>query len=159
MKATDLDQVQRILQVLRKLAPHTVWFGSVSGETEQEWEWMLESRAGGLPSNTEITSMEITARQGGNTRTAPPFIGATTERRHKGMRMTVDVGSAHLRLLAQSPGLAPFGAWLHSFYDDLASRYAARAPVWDPEPPRVDTSEIVRTLDDARDRWCGEGSA
>jgi hypothetical protein len=61
--------------------------------------------------------------------------------------------------MAQSPGLAPFGAWLHSFYDDLASRYAVQAPVWDPEPPRVDTAEIVRTLDEARDRWCGNGSA
>ena len=120
---------------------------------------MLESRGGGLPSSTEITSMEITARQGGNTRSAPPFIGATTERRHKGVRMTVDVGSAHLRLLAQSPGLAPFGAWLHSFYNELASRYAAQTPVWDPEPPRVDAAGIVRTLDAARDRWRADGSA
>jgi hypothetical protein len=154
MKATDREQVERILQVLRRLAPHTVWFGSVSGEAEQEWEWMLESRGGGLPSNTEITAVEITARQGGNTRSAPPFIGATTERRHKGVRMTVDVGSAHLRLMAQSPGLAPFGAWLHAFYAGLASRYAASAPVWDPAPPHVDTSDIVRILDEARERWC-----
>ena len=149
MKATDQDQIRKYLGVLRRLAPHTVWFGSSSVE---EWEWMLESRGGGLPSSTEIISLEVSARGGGHARVAPPFIGATTERRHKGVRMTVDVGSAHLRILAQSPGLISFGAWLEDFYANLAARYAGQAPVWDSEEPRLDTAEIVRSVDEARAR-------
>jgi hypothetical protein len=153
MKTTDQDQIRQYLGVLRRLAPHTVWFGSSSAE---EWEWMLESRGGGLPSSTEITSVEIAARGGGHARVAPPFIGATTERRHKGVRMTVDVGSAHLRILAQSPGLISFGAWLEEFYAGLAARYDARAPVWESDEPRLGTAEIVRSVEEARERFLGD---
>jgi hypothetical protein len=154
MKDTDREQVERYLGFLRRLAPHTVWFGSVSGEAGQEWEWMLEARGGGLPSSTEVTSLQISSRRVGRTQWAQPFIGATTERRHKGVRITVDVGSAHLRLLQQSPEMAPFGEWLERFYADLAARYAGQAPVWEPED-RTDTADIVKAVDEARARWCG----
>ena len=153
MKATDHEQVRRYLQVLRTLAPHTIWFGSVSAAVDQEWEWMLESRGGGLPSSTEIISLEITARGGGHTRVTAPFIGAATERRHKGVRMTVDVGSAHLRVLAQSPELKPFATWLQDFYSGLAARYSAQAPVWEPGETHVSPAEIVKQIDEARQRW------
>ena len=155
MKNTELDQLRRYFQVLRTLAPHTVWFGSVSAEADQEWEWMLESRGGGLPSSTEIISLELTARGGGHTRVTAPFIGATTERRHKGVRMTVDVGSAHLRVLAQSPELKRAADWLQDFYSGLAARYSAQAPVWDPGESEVSTSEIVKLIDEERARWEG----
>ncbi len=141
--------MERFLAFLRRLAPHTVWFGSASAE---EWEWMLESRAGGLPSSTEVTSVQIFSRRAGRTVFAPPFIGATTERRHKGVRATVDVGSEHLKLLGESPEMAPFGEWLQGFYAGLAARYAGQAPVWEPEVP-VDTREIVKEIDEARRRW------
>lgn len=154
MKDTDREQVERYLGFLRRLAPHTVWFGSVSAEEGLEWEWMLESRGGGLPSSTEVTSLQVSSRRVGRTQWAQPFIGAATERRHKGVRITVDVGSAHLRLLAQSPDMAPFGEWLQAFYTDLAARYAAQAPVWEPEV-RTDTSDLVKAIDEARARWCG----
>jgi hypothetical protein len=115
---------------------------------------MLEARGGGLPSSTEVTSLQISSRRVGRTQWAQPFIGATTERRHKGVRITVDVGSAHLRLLQQSPESAPFGEWLERFYADLAARYAGQAPVWEPED-RTDTADIVKAVDEARARWCG----
>ena len=153
MKATDLEQVQRYLQMLRRLVPHAVWFGSVSAEADQEWEWMLESRGGGLPSSTEIISFELMARGGGRTKPVVPFIGATTERRHKGVRMTVDVGSAHLRVLAQSAEMQPFGAWLQGFYAELAATYAARAPVWEPGETHAAPSAAVKLIDEAWARW------
>jgi hypothetical protein len=154
MKDTDREQVERYLGFLRRLAPHTVWFGSVSADEGLEWEWMLESRGGGLPSATEVTSLQVSSRRVGRTQWAQPFIGATTERRHKGVRITVDVGSAHLRLLAQSPEMAPFGEWLRSFYEGLAARYAGQAPLWEPEEP-TDNSELVKAIDEARARWRG----
>jgi hypothetical protein len=155
MKATDLEQVQQYLHMLRRLAPHTVWFGSVSAEVDEEWEWMLESRGGGLPSSTEIISFELMARGGGRSKAVLPFIGATTERRHKGVRMTVDVGSAHLRVLAHSAEMKPFGEWLQTFYSELAAMYAGQAPVWEPGETRVDASGIVKIIDEARARWDG----
>jgi hypothetical protein len=69
--------------------------------------------------------------------------------------MTVDVGSAHLRVLAQSPGLISFGAWLEDFYAGLAARYAGRAPIWDSEEPRIDPTEVVKQVEEARVRWLG----
>jgi hypothetical protein len=149
MKATETEQVRRYLQALRRLAPHTVWFG----ESGEEWEWMVESPGGGLPTGTELMAMELSLRHGGRVRLAPVFIGATAERRHKGVRMTVDVGSAHLRLLEQTPATAEFGAWLRGFYDALATRHRGHAPVWD--APRPDNAEPVRSVEKALARWGG----
>lgn len=148
MKATDIEQARRYLQALRRLAPHTVWFG----ESGEEWEWMLESPAGGLPGGTELMAMELAVRHAGRLRLAPIFIGATAERRHKGVRMTVDVGSTHLRMLEESPPTAEFGAWLRGFYGGLAAPFRGRAPLWEPEE-RPDTSAAVRSIDEALERW------